>query len=90
MEYIEILDRRFPVVGTVRSERFGEVPLLDIPQMSDEAWNAMARRNYLHKYEQTHGPQSSFPEVAYRAYCAELRRDVEAVMWEDVPVVYHV
>lgn len=87
MEYMEILDRQFPVVGTVRAERFGELPLLDIPQMSDEEWNAMARRNYLQKYEQTHGPQAVFPEDDYRAYCAELRRDAETVMWEDVPVV---
>lgn len=89
MEYMEILDRRFPVVGTVRSERFGEVPLLDIPEMSAEAWNAMARRHYLQRYEQTNGPQAVFPEDDYQAYCAELRREAETVMWKEIPVVYH-
>lgn len=72
MEYLEISGRQFPVVGTCRSEKFGVLPLVDIPQMSDEEWNAMARRSFLRKYEQEHGPQSGFPEDAYRAYCADI------------------
>lgn len=87
MEFMEILERKFPVVGTVRSERFGEVPMLDIPEMSAEAWNAMARSHYLQRYEKTHGPQTVFPEDDYQVYCAEILRDAETVMGKEVPVV---
>lgn len=72
MEYLEISGRRYPVTEEVLHPRFGVLPVVDIPQIPDEEWNAMARRSFLRKYEQEHGPQKDFPEAAYLAFCADI------------------
>ena len=77
MEYVEISGRRYPVTEEVLSAGFGVLPVVDIPQMSDEAWQAMCRREFLRKYEQEHGPQPDFPESAYLAFCADVMLEEE-------------
>lgn len=72
MEYVEISGHRYPVTEEVLHPRFGVLPVVDIPQISDEEWHAMARRHFLRKYEQEHGPQPDFPEAAYLAFCADI------------------
>ena len=35
--------------------RLGKIPLLDIPMMSDEKWNALAAENAVRNFQRTHG-----------------------------------
>lgn len=86
-EYVELAGRMMPVVGSVQSERFGSVPLLEIPLMSDERWQAMCRESFLGKFEREHGAQTVFPEREYKEYCAEIRRNCEDMPDEEIPVV---
>ncbi len=42
MNTMTIGGKRYPVTATIRSKMFGEVPLVDIPMMSDFKWQLTA------------------------------------------------
>lgn len=39
LKMMKIGSREFPIVGYVKSKRFGTVPMVDIPMMSDYKWH---------------------------------------------------
>ena len=43
-----------------------EVPLVDIPMMSDEQWVPIARENAMQNYIGEHGHEPMDPERAYK------------------------
>lgn len=53
---MNILD--YPVVGLVETE-LGTFPLLDIPIMSDECWQQLAKENAVHNYTQVNDKTNS-------------------------------
>lgn len=44
-ETVKIGSREYPVIGYVRSPAYGDVPLVDLPMMSDQRWNELAERS---------------------------------------------
>ena len=46
MNTYELAGRQWPIIGAVLSKEIGDyVPVLDIPQMSDERWRELAREH---------------------------------------------
>lgn len=43
-ETVKIGSREYPVIGYVWNPAYGNVPLVDLPMMSDEKWNELAER----------------------------------------------
>lgn len=86
--FVDLYGHLAIVAGTIHTERFGDVPLLNIRQMADENWNRKCRTSFLRKYEQEHGKQFEFPEDAYRAYCDDIRRKAKGLPERQIPVVY--
>ena len=86
--FVDLYGHLAVVAGTIHTERFGDVPLLNIRQMSDEEWTRRARESFLRKYEQEHGKQAEFPEEAYRTYCDDIRRKAKGLPERNIPVVY--
>ena len=56
----------YPVIGQVKTKSGVEVPLVDIPMMSDEEWIRLARENAMQNYIREHGHKPMDPEEAYR------------------------
>lgn len=72
METYEILGREYPMTGYVTVSQTGTVPLVDLPQMSDEEWSQRARENAVHNYtcEFDHPPKNVEEAVEWqRALC---------------------
>ena len=51
METMNIGGREYPVVGFVEDKRFGKLPLVDIPMMSDYQWHLRCLENRLENPE---------------------------------------
>lgn len=47
--------REFPVLGYAWSPVYGNVPLVNLPQVSDEGWNKLAEQNAVKNYTQELG-----------------------------------
>lgn len=45
----------YPVVGEIKISETVTLPLIDIPMMSDEQWQQLARENAVHNYIREHG-----------------------------------
>ena len=72
METYEILGRQYPVIGYVTTPQTGTVPLVDLPQMSDEEWERGSWENAVHNYtrEFGHPPETVEEAVEWqRALC---------------------
>lgn len=41
--YCAMADELFPITAFLAHEKLGLIPILDIPQMSDERWQELAR-----------------------------------------------
>ena len=54
----------YPVIGQVKTKSGVEVPLIDIPMMSDEQLVQMARENAMQNYILEHGHEPMDPEEA--------------------------
>lgn len=46
-ETVKIGNREHPVIGYVWSPMYGNVPLVDLPMMSDQRWNELAEQKQL-------------------------------------------
>lgn len=79
-----------PIEGYLLTERFGTVPVLNIPLMSDSSWIAMCRKDFLAQFETEHGKQVEFPELDYKHYCDSIRRECDDLDFNPMPVVYYV
>lgn len=56
----------YPVIGQVKTKSGVDVPLVDIPMMSDERWVQLARENAMQNYIREHGHEPVDPEEAYK------------------------
>lgn len=56
----------YAVIGQVKTKSGVEVPLVDIPMMSDEQWVQIARENAMQNYIREHGHEPMDPEEAYK------------------------
>lgn len=56
----------YSVIGQVKTKSGVEVPLVDIPMMSDERWVQLARENTMQNYIREHGHEPMDPEEAYK------------------------
>lgn len=43
LKTMKVGTQKYPVVGYVFVKQYGTLPLVDIPQMSDERWQELAR-----------------------------------------------
>lgn len=64
METYEIAGRAYPILGYVTTWQTGTVPLVDLPMMSDERWNELARENAVHNFTQAFGHSPNTVEEA--------------------------
>lgn len=55
-----------PVKEEIKTMEGAEVPVLDIPMMSDERWVQIARENAMQNYIWEHGREPIDPEKAYK------------------------
>ena len=60
----EVNGMAYPVIGTAKMKNGQEVPLVDIPMMSDETWNHLARRQAVKHFIRVNGKA---PENAAQA-----------------------
>lgn len=88
MDTYEINGKAYPITGYVETAEYGTVPLVGLKLMSDEEWNAKGRRDFLRRYEAEHGPQPAFPEAAYRAWGAAIRREFAEELGKPVDIVF--
>lgn len=59
--------KEYPVIGYVKSDVVPyDVPLVDIPMMSDERWNELARQNAVENYIREFGKAPENTEDAVR------------------------
>ena len=58
--------RYYPVDGYIKSKAGAVVPLVDIPQMSDEKWQKATARNAVDNYTREHGKPPESPETALK------------------------
>ncbi len=56
----------YPVIGQVKMRSGDAVLLLDIPMMSDEEWQQLARESAMQNYIREHGHEPADPEEAYK------------------------
>ena len=70
----------FPVIREVEVSPGISLPLLDIPMMSDEKWQQLARENAAHNYIMTHGRE---PENVAQAI-KERHEFVRRVILDDI------
>lgn len=74
---MELIENSF-ILGCIKATRVSsekQVPVYDIPMMSDERWNELARENAVHNYTKQHGckPKSIEQAVCWqRAWVHEL------------------
>ena len=65
METMKVGGRSYRVTGYVRSDTVPKpVPVLDIPMMSDERWNELARKNAVENYTREFGRAPESIELA--------------------------
>lgn len=55
-----------PVKEQKKTMKGAEVPVLDIPMMSDERWIQIARENAMQNYIREHGHEPMNSEEAYK------------------------
>lgn len=65
----EVGGRYYPVDGYITSKAGAVVPLVDIPQMSDEKWQEYAIKNAIDNYTKEHGKPPESPETALNWQC---------------------
>lgn len=61
---MKIGTKDYPVIGQVEIRGSVSVPLVDIPMMSDEKWNQLARENAMRNYRREFGKEPDTPEQA--------------------------
>ncbi len=54
----------YPVVGHAKTSIGEIIPILDIPMMSDERWEQLARENAVHNYRRENGCEPESIEEA--------------------------
>lgn len=54
----------YPVTGQVALKNGSSLPLVDIPQMTDEKWQQLAKKNAIRNYTKKHGYPPESTEVA--------------------------
>lgn len=70
-----IHNKDYPVIGFVEASWGDDIPVVDIPLMSDEEWQASARKNAVENYVRKFGREPETIEKAVewqRRYCQEL------------------
>ena len=74
----EICSRKYPVIGFVDTQEQGRVPLVDLPQITDEKWHELARENAVQNFTQEFGypPESTEKAVDWQ------RERVGQIVWE--------
>ena len=65
-EIYEAGGRYYPVDGYITSKAGAVVPLVGIPQMSDEKWQKATARNAVDNYTREHGKPPESPETALK------------------------
>ena len=65
-ESYEAGGKYYPVNGYITSKAGAVVPLVDIPQMSDEKWQKAAARNAADNYTREHGKPPESLETALK------------------------
>lgn len=76
---MNIYGRDYDVIGTATTRSGAEVPVLDIPMMSDEEWQRMAREGAVKNYRKYVGKEPESVEEAckwQRNWC-ESQMEVE-------------
>ena len=65
IEMHKVGSREYPVIGYIKADGIDKpVPLVDIPMMSDERWNELARKNAVKNYIMEHGREPESVEQA--------------------------
>lgn len=64
------------VIGQVKSKSGGIFPVIDIPMLSDERWQALAKENAVHNYEEEngHAPESAEDALEWQRAWIALRK----------------
>lgn len=59
--------KRYKQIGEVKTAK-GVLPVLEVPQMTDERWQELARENAVINYRRKHGqdPESTEQAVAWQ------------------------
>ena len=47
MKTMKIGNGEYPVIGAIKTEEYGIVPIVDMPLMSDDEWQRMCVKNEL-------------------------------------------
>lgn len=47
MKTMKIGNEEYPVIGAIKTEEYGIVPIVDMPLMSDDEWQRMCLKNEL-------------------------------------------
>lgn len=54
----------YMVIGQVKSKSGGIYPVIDIPMMSDEHWQELAKEHAVHNYIKENGHEPASVEIA--------------------------
>lgn len=73
-ESYEAGSRYYPVDGYITSKAGAVVPLVGIPQMSDEKWQKAAARNAVDNYTREHGKPPESSETALKWQCQKCEK----------------
>ena len=73
-EVYEAGGRYYAVDGYITSKAGAVVPLVDIPQMSDENWQKAAERNAVDNYTREHGKPPESSETALKWQCQKCEK----------------
>lgn len=76
-EIYEAGGRYYPVDGYITSKAGAVVPLVGIPQMSDEKWQKAAARNAVDNYTREHGKPPESSETALKWQCQKCEKTNE-------------
>lgn len=47
MKTMKIGNEEYPVIGVIKTEEYGPVPIVDMPLMSDDEWQRMCLKDKL-------------------------------------------
>lgn len=74
METYKILDQEYPVTGYFTAPQIGTVPLVDLPQMSDERWEDLAQENAVRTTPASSATRQRAPRRPWSGRARKLRR----------------
>ncbi len=74
METCKIETREYSISGHINTPQTGCIPLVDIPQMSDERWSQLAEAAAVHGFTRHFGHPPESVEIAVKWQAEYLKR----------------